>query len=564
MDQDTDDDTTVRLSLHDLEESMPDSMDPEFDPRTSMLSELEFDLQAQEPAVFAADIPLQNYDEESFQALKAEAESVPDPVVVQRPKDAEAVLEKLAESIDLSEGATMPVVLEATVENAPFQLEQAVEAQIDHAELGRLRSLVYKAVKHHTSIALLDDTSTTAQILDNELQAGKHDSAFYIVDLTSVIRKHLQWVTYLPRVRPFYAVKCNPDSILLRALHAMGTGFDCASRGELEAVSSIGVKPQDVIFANPCKNNKHIEYARDTDVRKMTFDNEMELLKIVEHFPDAELVLRIKPPVEQSLMSFSSKFGAPAREARRLVRLALEKGINLVGVSFHVGSGCYNPQAYVATLQRVRSIFDLAESLGKPMTLVDIGGGWPGSDHDTFGGHTLNFKDVADAIRPVLDDLFPPEVQIISEPGRYYVTQSATLAANIIARRANYAEEDDGTEADDDTSIVPCSYLYYISDGLYGSFNAILFDHMKPEMEVLHPRPIEKQSKAQQFNSTFFGPTCDSMDVVCRDLDLPELQVGDWLYFRNMGAYTMANGGTFNGFPIPQNRYVLTSVEAVA
>lgn len=92
--------------------------------------------------------------------------------------------------------------------------------------------------------------------------------------------------------------------------------------------------------------------------------------------------------------------------------------------------------------------------------------------------------------------------------------------------------------------------LYYLSDGLYGSFNNIVFDHAKP-------LPLSMKSSEVKSRSTLFGPTCDSIDVVCKDIDLPEMEIGDWLYFVNMGAYTVASASSFNGFRPPNAKYLM-------
>lgn len=189
--------------------------------------------------------------------------------------------------------------------------------------------------------------------------------------------------------------------------------------------------------------------------------------------------------------------------------------------------------------------------------LVDIGGGFPGSDSAELTGGLL-FRDVAAAIGPVLDDLFPEDVEVISEPGRYYATRTAVLACNVISRRAIYADADVAkqNESEEVAHTNPTSFLYYITDGVYGSFNAILFDHMHPVAEVVQSAASQE---AHVFPSTVFGPTCDSMDLVVKGAPLPKLEVGDWLMFQNMGAYTIANAGQFNGFPIPFVKYQLTT-----
>jgi len=79
--------------------------------------------------------------------------------------------------------------------------------------------------------------------------ANGRERAFFVNDVGVVERQHSRWLRNLPNVRPFYAVKCNPDPTLCRILAGLGTGFDCASGEEMALVLGMGVEPQDIIFA---------------------------------------------------------------------------------------------------------------------------------------------------------------------------------------------------------------------------------------------------------------------------------------------------------------------------
>merc|ERR1712137_95894 len=252
-----------------------------------------------------------------------------------------------------------------------------------------------------------------------------------------------------------------------------------------EAVLGIGATPADIIYANPCKQVRSIKRADELGVRRMTFDNKAELEKIAANYPGAEVVVRIKPPVEMAKLSFSVKFGASTTVAINLVKRAKALGVKCIGVSFHVGSGCYDIEAYLQTLKEARKVFDTAESIGCPMTLLDIGGGWPGVDGEVvIDGHSISFPNIAKGLSPLLDELFGPEVVMISEPGRYFVTECAILCANVIAKRVPGTQVNSDDEDEEDHSEHP-AVTYYISDGVYGSFNAIHYDHMTPDPRVL-------------------------------------------------------------------------------
>jgi len=351
-----------------------------------------------------------------------------------------------------------------------------------------------------------------AAVLDTvRAQVRGHADAFYVVDLPELAHKLNEWHAALPRVRPFYAVKCNDDPAVVRTLAALGTGFDCATRAEIAMVLAAGVPPADVIFAHPAKQPSHIAYARAAGVAKMTFDNEEELRKIARAYPGARAVLRILTDDSASVCRLGLKFGAPLGDVAHLLRVAREVGVDVVGVSYHVGSGNGDAASFAGAVRDARTAFDIAASMGVTLTLLDIGGGFPGSDHgaDMLRGvesvvvktalpppgaeggaaegagpapaanpyaSAPSFKVIAAGVRAALDEHFPPGcgVELIAEPGRFFVKSTHALAVNVVGKRLT---------ADEGGAPGGTRYNYYVNDGLYGSFNCIMYDHavMSPD-----------------------------------------------------------------------------------
>jgi ornithine decarboxylase len=253
-------------------------------------------------------------------------------------------------------------------------------------------------------------------------------SSFFIADLGEVYRQFIRWKKNLPRVEPFYAVKCNPDLQVMRLLAKLGAGFDCASKDEIERV--LALKPtvlrRNIIFANPCKENSQIRYAQAVDVEMMTFDNEDELYKCKQYHPNAKLLLRIWTDDSKAQSRLSCKFGASEKSVRPLLENAACLSLNVIGVSFHVGSGGHDSRAFVSAVDMARRAFDISHDLGFNFTILDVGGGFC---HD-------DFESVASVLAERIDEAFPSEmgVRIISEPGRYFVGSAFTLATRVIAR----------------------------------------------------------------------------------------------------------------------------------
>src|SRR3989344_7238058 len=196
------------------------------------------------------------------------------------------------------------------------------------------------------------------------------DSGFFIVDLSTVISQYSKWVQHLPRVHPHYAIKSNPNPVLIRILSMLGAGFDCASQREIVQVLDICQDPRRVIFANPAKSDSHLRYARRVDVDLMTFDNVYELRKIAHVHPDAQLIMRIKVDDSHSTCQFNSKFGASLDEVEHLLRVALIQELKVVGISFHVGSGCRSVQAFDTAIADARKAFDIAQAMNIEFTTL--------------------------------------------------------------------------------------------------------------------------------------------------------------------------------------------------
>jgi len=441
------------------------------------------------------------------------------------------------------------------------------------------------------------------------LRSGVTDGdAFYIGNLSRVSHQLQKWRALLPNVEPHYALKCNNDDKVAGLLADAGIGFDCASKAEMAQVLAKGVAPERVIFAHPCKTASHLRYAREVNIAQTTFDNEDELHKVKALHPDASLVLRIRTDDSKAKCPLSNKYGADMNDVPRLLETAKALGLNVTGVSFHVGSGCSDLDSYAAALRNARTVFDIAAGKGMKLSLLDIGGGFPGAGSDTSDEVSAtgepsptSFVDIAATVRKSLASLFPATsgVRVIAEPGRYFVEGAFVLCTSVISRRVTPASEPREALALEsaETSGGVRKYSsaagpqsrehtrYYINDGVYGSFNCVVYDHA-----VVRPTPIPASvitlgaegfaqylAKASPVHVTAAGPgsssedvpcaagehpssvwgqTCDGFDVVLPKVNLPQLAIGDWLCFENMGAYTVAAGSTFNGFPKPEIMYM--------
>jgi ornithine decarboxylase len=359
--------------------------------------------------------------------------------------------------------------------------------------------------------------------------AGEHGTPLIVVDHEVLRHNYREFKRNLPRVQIYYAVKANPDPAILETFYNLGASFDVASLSEFlmvhKNIENLSETERQefiwgkIIYANPIKA---IETLRELDKYKplVTYDNPEEVQKVHRYAPHAGLVLRIKVPNTGAVVELSSKFGAPPAEAVRLIRLAHKSGLAVEGISFHVGSQNTNYANYLNALHLAEGILREARSQGfDKLKILDIGGGFPAP----YDPHVRPFGELAAMLNAEFQRLFPEQVDLAAEPGRYLVATAATLVASVIGR----------TQRGEKPS-------YYLDDGTYQSFSGIIFDRCQYHVKAF--------KQGQPHISAVYGPTCDSLDTISLSENLPELNIGDLVYAENIGAYSYATATHFNGF----------------
>ncbi|XP_072038544.1 ornithine decarboxylase 1-like isoform X2 [Amphiura filiformis] len=384
----------------------------------------------------------------------------------------------------------------------------------------------------------------------------ERDDGFLVFDFGDVIAKHRKWKELLPRVRPFYAVKCRPYTPILKVMNALDIGFDCASKLEIESVLNIGVDPNRIVYSHTRKQVSTLEYAANNNVDLVTFDDENELMKIKRVFPSARLLLRFALYDPTAKYPQGLKYGCKRETALILLQLAKTLKLNVVGIHFHIGTESKKPSNYQEAIAYSRELFDVAEKIGFQMSILDIGGGFPG--HATSTG---KFNDYAKAVSEAIDEYFPEscKVDIMAEPGTYYMKSAVTVVACIIGKRQR-TEEDAGSStwsnklnATIDSEVYDKTqtyYDYYLNEGRYTSFCNAVYEPIQT------PQPVKDISDKPTYSGTIYGYTCCETDVIILKTSLPEMDEGDWLLFKDLGNYTHLVT-YFNGFKRPFCYYAI-------
>jgi ornithine decarboxylase len=226
-----------------------------------------------------------------------------------------------------------------------------------------------------------------------------------------------------------------------------------------------------------------------------------------------------------------------------ILELSKKYRIPVSGVSFHVGSECSNPEQFSKALQLCRIAIDLGTNYNMSMNIIDIGGGFLPSES--------NLHATASCINSERAKLFPDnlgpdnkELVWIAEPGRFLSAPSQTLYTPVIGKKRGMPSE-------------PTEFRYTLHESIYGYFSNIPFDGQAPTFSLVHQ--VEKQpelTKDRTFSSILFGRTCDGADIINPNINLPLLNLGDWLMVPNMGSYTNVTASEFNGFPKPDMIYL--------
>ena len=323
-----------------------------------------------------------------------------------------------------------------------------------------------------------------------------HGTPLLLLDPERVRRQYRRLRNALPFVRFHYAVKALSHDAVIEALAGAGCGFDIATGEELALLERHGVDMGRVIHTHPVKKATEIAEALAAGIRTFVVDNEVELAKFADASAEVRLLVRLSYRSPHAKSDLSSKFGVGPFEAAHLVERAIERGIRIAGFSFHVGSQLDDPQRFAdATVETLELMSALEARFGIRFDTLDIGGGFPVA----YDSPVSSLEEVASVLRPVLEP-HARRLDIIAEPGRIMVAEAMTLVTSVVG----IAERGDGR-------------WYYIDDGLYGSYSNVLTEDVHPMIFAEHDLHTATDAESHRW-ATLGGPTCDSSDVIGREV----------------------------------------------
>ncbi|HRN81123.1 type III PLP-dependent enzyme [Nitrosomonas europaea] len=382
----------------------------------------------------------------------------------------------------------------------------------------------FAAVQQQTETSIVFDThpevSIDLSLVEARLKQG-YQKPFLLIDSNIIRSKARRFKTSMPRVRPHYAAKANPDPRVLKTLIEEGVGFEIASIAELDLLMSLGVPAAEIFYSNPMKSRAYIEYAAAKGVEWYVLDSIEELRKIVSIKPDAKLYLRIDTPNIGSDWPLAGKFGTHLVDVSEIIDEAVRLKADLAGVTFHVGSQCRNPQNWRVGIERAQTVFASMREAGLKPRLLNLGGGYPVRHVKPIP----SIEVIAEVINEAIADL-PEDIHVMAEPGRYLVSDSACFVCRVVGTATRNGKR----------------WMYWDA----GIFGGIIEVSEGLRYEIL------TQRNGSLIPWSVAGPTCDSVDVLMHDEMLPEdIQENDFIFIPNAGAYTTSYASNFNGFPLP-------------
>lgn len=349
-----------------------------------------------------------------------------------------------------------------------------------------------------------------------------------LLEMSSVrIREAVaEFIAAFPGVRPFYATKCNPDPGVLRLLGEAGCSYEIASTAELRMLTGLGVQPADMIFSNPVRAREQTSIAATAGVRRFAVDSTEELHRTASVAPGCDVLVRVATAPGDSLVPSEGKFGVGADDAVRLCLEARDLGLNVHGLTFHMGSQTLTPDALARPMNDVRQVMTRIAADGMRIELLDIGGGFPARYSERIPP-LADFGRVFALKRQEL----PYAVDAVAEPGRCLVAAAGTFRCRVIGVAVRHGVRWAHTDL--------------------GVFNGMM-EALESGGELRYPLSDSRGSASRElFNVT--GPTCDSQDTFATGVPLSaDLQEGDEIRVGSAGAYTATYSTRFHGFPAPR------------
>ncbi|VDO39575.1 unnamed protein product [Brugia timori] len=357
---------------------------------------------------------------------------------------------------------------------------------------------------------------------------------FFVMNVELVDDILENWFKKMPDIKPYYALRCNSDNVLLKLLtRNTNMGLCCSNRYEVEMAMKF-VNVDRIIYRNPLWTRGSIRHAKECDIQTVIIETEDDLKRFAMYYPEADIILRVtmdRKIISDPLMEDNLDI----EKAIHLLRTAKNSSVRIRGISLSVRLVCATPMLYSYAIAQCRRLFDIGLEVGHKMDILDVGDGFPCMT--TVDG--LSFDQIAKSLNVALAHFFPSkffkDLKIIAEPSYYF----AAFPFSLITRVINKRFIDGSFLTNDESDAGAVGYIYQINEGFYGAFGCKLLTHRNPTCS-----PLIFFGEKRNTHAAIIGPESCDTDVILSLTRLPPLQVGDWLIWHHMGAYTIGNHDT--------------------
>ena len=337
----------------------------------------------------------------------------------------------------------------------------------------------------------------------------------YAYDWLTIATQLERLQTAFGSAKIFYAMKANPNLGILQRLNTLGVGFEAVSGGELERAILAGAVGEQIVMNGPGKLNA--DYARAAEVSaRIILDNADEAPRAAQHAPKSQVLIRVNPGLKVSTHDHlatgnaSSKFGVSLPDVPKAVQNAEQAGLEVIGLQMHIGSSITDPHDYTEALERMAG---MAAQIGSRQ-VFDMGGGF---------GLDFALEPLAKLGHEAADAFGATELWI--EPGRWLVAESGVLLTTVLERKQTARS------------------FAVVDSGMSELLRPMLYGAVHPMQNLSATRPTVTLDIA--------GAACESGDILGRDVELSDPQVGDLLCIGVTGAYGSSMASNYLTRPRP-------------
>ncbi len=374
---------------------------------------------------------------------------------------------------------------------------------------------------------LLHAESVNLQQLAEEI-----GTPFYCYSTATLTRHYTVFHDALKGVNPLicFAVKANANQAVLKTLGDLGSGADVVSEGEIRRALAAGIPAEKIVFSGVGKTREEMAYALEQNILQFNVESQPELEALndvaLSQNNTASVAIRVNPDVDAethakiSTGRTDNKFGIPMEQALPLYDTAAQmKGIDVQGVSMHIGSQLTSLVPFEKAYKRVHEFIEQLRTNGHDITTLDLGGGL-GVPYDDKANPPLPV-DYGALVKDTVGDL---GCRLIFEPGRMIVANAGILVSRIIYVKPSLSKT---------FLIIDAAMNDLLRPSLYDAYHEIV--------------PIcEPKEGAQSITYDVVGPVCESGDTFAEARSMPKLQAGELVAFRSAGAYGAVMSNSYN------------------